>query len=165
MDNTLYSLSEQIGTCLLQRNHELVTVESCTGGWISKCITDVAGSSQWFGQGFITYSNRSKQHLLGVQQSVLDTYGAVSENVVRAMAAGALTRTAANVALAVSGVAGPTGGSDDKPVGTVWLGWQIRACSFHSQCVRLDGDREAVRREAVRLALSGLLRIYGDETV
>ena len=140
----------------------MVTVESCTGGWISKCITDVAGSSQWFGQGFVTYSNQSKIEMLGVQQSIFDVYGAVSENAIRAMVAGALERSSANVALAVSGVAGPGGGSDDKPVGTVWIGWQIRACSFHSQCIQINGDRDTVRREAVKLALDGVLRIYGD---
>lgn len=140
----------------------MVTVESCTGGWISKCITDVAGSSQWFGQGFVTYSNQSKVEMLGVQQSIFDVYGAVSENAIRAMVAGALERSSANVALAVSGVAGPGGGSDDKPVGTVWIGWQIRACSFHSQCIQINGDRDTVRREAVKLALDGVLRIYGD---
>jgi len=162
MNETLYSLCEQIGTCLLQRSHKLVTVESCTGGWISKCITDVAGSSQWFVQGFVTYSNQSKIEMLGVQQSIFDVYGAVSENAIRAMVAGALERSSANVALAVSGVAGPGGGSDDKPVGTVWIGWQIRACSFHSQCIQINGDRDTVRREAVKLALDGVLRIYGD---
>lgn len=162
MNNALYSLSKQIGTCLLQRDHKLVTVESCTGGWIAKCITDVAGSSRWFEQGFVTYSNQSKIEMLDVQQSVLDAYGAVSENAVRAMVVGALERTSANVALAVSGVAGPGGGGDNKPVGTVWLGWQIRACSFHSQCIQIGGDRDTVRRAAVKLALNGVLRVYGD---
>ncbi len=162
MSDALYSLSEQIGSCLLQREHKLVTVESCTGGWISKCISDVSGSSAWFDQGFVTYSDQSKIVLLGVHQRTIEMYGAVSENTLREMVAGALAKTNANIALGVTGIAGPSGGSTGKPVGTVWLGWQIRACSFHSQRVQLVGDRESVRRESVKLALDGVLRVYGD---
>lgn len=162
MSNALYSLSEQIGSCLLKREHTLVIAESCTGGWISKCITDVPGSSSWFDQGFVTYSDQAKMESLSVQHKTIERYGAVSENTVREMVAGALARTNASIAVGVTGIAGPSGGSTDKPIGTVWFGWQIRACSFHSERAQFEGDRDSVRRETVRLALDGILRVYGD---
>jgi len=138
-----------------------VTAESCTGGWIAKALTDIAGSSQWFTEGFVTYSNESKVQRLGVPRSVLARDGAVSEATVRAMAAGALRRTEADLAVAVTGIAGPGGAVPGKPVGTVWIGWAER----HGRRIAVDvelkhfrGDRDAVRRKTVRAALEGLLR-------
>jgi len=138
----------------------VATAESCTGGWIAKALTDIAGSSQWFTEGFVTYSNEAKVKRLGVLRSVLERDGAVSEATVRAMAIGALRRTQAQLAVAVTGIAGPCGAVPGKPVGTVWIGWALR----QGNRVRVDvelkhfrGDRESVRRKTVRVALGGLL--------
>jgi nicotinamide-nucleotide amidase len=139
-----------------------VSAESCTGGWISKVATDIAGSSAWFDRGFVTYSNAAKQAMLGVRAETLDTHGAVSEPVVLEMVAGALGRSQAQVAVAVSGIAGPGGGSPDKPVGTVWLAWSVPGTPPWSQRLQLTGDREAVRRQAVQAALLGLLARFGE---
>jgi nicotinamide-nucleotide amidase len=138
----------------------VVTAESCTGGWIAKSLTDIAGSSQWFVEGFVTYSNESKTLRLGVPQSVLRNDGAVSEATVRAMAAGALRRSGAHLAVAVTGIAGPGGAVPGKPVGTVWLGWAVRhgrAIRVAVQLQHFRGGRDAVRRKTVRAALKGLL--------
>ena len=135
----------------------MATAESCTGGLIAGACTDVSGSSDWFERGFVTYSNAAKTELLGVPAELIAQHGAVSEPVVRAMAAGARAHSPAQVALAVTGVAGPTGGSADKPVGTVWFGWATPAGTFtEHQC--FDGDRAAVRAATVRHALAGLLQ-------
>jgi len=136
------------------------TAESCTGGWIAKALTDVAGSSQWFCEGFVTYSNDAKFRTLGVPRSLIARDGAVSQAVARAMAGGAMQRTGAQLAVAVTGIAGPDGGVSGKPVGTVWLCWaerRGRAIRLTAQCKRLRGDREAIRRKTVHLALKGLL--------
>jgi nicotinamide-nucleotide amidase len=138
-----------------------VTAESCTGGWIAKALTDIAGSSQWFTEGFVTYSNESKVKRLGVPRAVLNRDGAVSEATVRAMAIGALRHTEAQVAVAVTGIAGPGGAVPGKPVGTVWIGWAVRRGRHLEVDVELKhfrGDRDAVRRKTVRVALEGLLR-------
>ena len=138
----------------------MCTAESCTGGWIAKALTDVAGSSQWFCEGFVTYSNDAKFRTLGVPRSLIARDGAVSQAVARAMAGGALRRTGAQLAVAVTGIAGPDGGVPGKPVGTVWLCWakrRGRAIRLTAQCKRLRGDREAIRRKTVHLALKGLL--------
>jgi len=139
----------------------VVTAESCTGGWIAKALTDIAGSSHWFSEGFVTYSNESKVQRLGVPRSVLAREGAVSEATVRAMASGALRQTEAQVAVAVTGIAGPGGAVPGKPVGTVWIGWAVR----HGRRIEVEvevkhfrGDRDTVRRKTVRVALEGLLR-------
>jgi nicotinamide-nucleotide amidase len=134
----------------------LATAESCTGGLIAAACTDLAGSSDWFERGFVTYSNAAKSELLSVPPQLIETHGAVSEAVVRAMALGALTHAKAQVAIAVTGIAGPGGGSADKPVGTVWLGWAIQGQVF-SQCQQFAGDRAQVREASVRYALSRLL--------
>jgi len=137
-----------------------VTAESCTGGWIAKALTDIAGSSQWFTEGFVTYSNESKVKRLGVPRAVLNRDGAVSEATVRAMAIGALRHTEAQVAVAVTGIAGPGGAVPGKPVGTVWIGWAVRRGRHREVDVELKhfrGDRDAVRRKTVRVALEGLL--------
>ncbi len=144
--------------------HELcvVTAESCTGGWIAKALTDIAGSSQWVVEGFVTYSNEAKIHSLGVSPSLLKTHGAVSERVARAMALGALKRSGAQVGVAVTGIAGPGGAVPGKPVGTVWLAWAIERHDRVRVTVtlkRFRGNREAVRRKTVGHALAGILAL------
>jgi nicotinamide-nucleotide amidase len=157
----LKRLAERVGRHLLKQRRRAVTAESCTGGWIAKALTDIAGSSDWFVEGFVTYSNESKVRRLGVPRAVLKKHGAVSEPTVRAMAAGALRRSNAQVAVAVTGIAGPGGAVPGKPVGTVWLGWATRrgnAIRVGAQVKHFRGDRETVRRKAVRAALLGLLK-------
>jgi nicotinamide-nucleotide amidase len=149
---TVAGLSEK----LLRRRLSLATAESCTGGWIAKCCTDRAGSSAWFERGFVTYSNAAKHDLLGVDAQVLEQAGAVSEIVARQMAAGAVSRSGADVSVAVTGIAGPDGGSADKPVGTVWFGWSLKG-AVSTDCRVFDGDRDSVRRQAVAHALGGLI--------
>jgi nicotinamide-nucleotide amidase len=156
-DQDLYDLSTQVGAMLRAQKQVLTLAESCTGGWIGKMITDVAGSSGWFDRGFVTYSNTAKSELLGVQESTLITHSAVSAETVTEMAAGALERSRANVAVAVSGIAGPDGGGPNKPVGTVYLAWALRDEPIHAQVYHFTGDREAVRRQTVATALQGIL--------
>lgn len=160
-DDDLRALAQRLAQRLTGGGLRLAVAESCTGGWIAKVLTDLAGSSQWFERGFVTYSNAAKQELLGVPAALLQSDGAVSEAVVRAMAQGALAASPAEVALAVSGIAGPAGGSADKPVGTVWLAWALPGAEVAAQRARFDGDREAVRRQTVALALEGLLARLG----
>lgn len=137
----------------------LVTAESCTGGYIAKVLTDKAGSSQWFDAGLVTYSNAAKQIVLGVQADTLATHGAVSEATAREMVAGALDKMAADVAVAVTGIAGPSGGSAHKPVGTVWIAWQRRGHAITTQVFHFAGNREQVRRATVDHALHGLVKV------
>ena len=158
-DPVLYQLAERVGQGLLARHWRLALAESCTGGWIAKVVTDVPGSSDWFERGFVTYSNTAKVDLLAVPQALLESHGAVSSEIVNAMAAGALRHSRAEIALAVSGIAGPDGGSLDKPVGTVWLAWAVRDRPGYSRCYTFPGDREAVRRQAVAAALQGVLEL------
>ena len=141
---------------LLQRGHLLATAESCTGGMIAAACTDLAGASQWFDRGFVTYSNAAKSEMLGVPAVLIEQHGAVSEAVARAMADGALAHSQAQVSLAVTGVAGPAGGSEAKPVGTVWFGWCV-AGETHSEVQHFGGDRAAIRAATVRYALQRLL--------
>ncbi len=141
---------------MLKQQRKLVTAESCTGGLIAAACTDLAGSSNWFERGFVTYSNEAKTELLGVDAGLIERVGAVSEAVVRAMAQGAVQHSRAQVAVAVTGVAGPTGGSPAKPVGTVWFGWATPDGVF-SEVRHFDGDRAAVRAATVVHALQGLL--------
>jgi nicotinamide-nucleotide amidase len=141
---------------LLKHRWLLATAESCTGGMIAAACTDLAGSSTWFERGFVTYSNAAKSELLGVDAALITAQGAVSEAVVRAMAAGALAHSQAQVALAVTGIAGPSGGSVDKPVGTVWFGWATPQ-GVSSEVQQFGGDRAAVRQATVQHALWGLL--------
>lgn len=155
-------LATEVGAALVDRGYCLVTAESCTGGWIGKALTDIAGSSGWFERGFVTYSNRSKSEQLGIDAGLIAQYGAVSREVVEAMAKGALKYSPADIAVAVSGIAGPGGGSPEKPVGTVWFAWAIRDNSRHrvlSQCGYFDGDRDQVRYAAVERGLAGILDI------
>ena len=152
----------KLGRVLRARGHFVATAESCTGGWIAKALTDVAGSSQWFAQGVVTYSNESKRRLLGVPSSVLATNGAVSERVVRAMARGVLQLSGAQMAVTVSGIAGPGGAVPGKPVGTVWICWSVRrgrGVRTRTAIHHFRGDRESVRRKAVGAALRGLLAL------
>jgi nicotinamide-nucleotide amidase len=160
-DPELARLAVRVGRALLRGERSAATAESCTGGWIAKAMTDIAGSSQWFVEGFVTYSNQSKVRRLGVPVSVLRSQGAVSEAVARAMALGAVRRSGAQVAVAVTGIAGPDGAVPGKPVGTVWLAWAVRRggkVHVTADLKRFTGDREAVRRKTVRAALAGLLK-------
>lgn len=141
----------------LKAHHwRLVTAESCTGGLIAASCTALAGSSDWFERGFVTYSNEAKTDMLGVDATLIAQHGAVSEAVVRAMAEGALARSHADIAVAVTGIAGPTGGSAEKPVGTVWVAWALRRGIVHAECLHLTGDRAAVRAATVAHALVGV---------
>lgn len=158
-EQTLYRLSEKAGALLKQRAMALTTAESCTGGWVGQAITSVAGSSGWYDRGFITYTNPSKQDMLGVSSDTLERFGAVSEQTVREMAAGALARSSAQVAIAVSGIAGPAGGTPDKPVGTVCFAWAVKGGLIRTETHRLSGPREAVRRQSVRIALEGVIAL------
>jgi nicotinamide-nucleotide amidase len=160
-EDGLYTLAEQIGTVLCKQDNKLAAAESCTGGWICQAVTDVAGSSAWFDCGFVTYTNTAKQQLLGVPESVLAAYGAVSEETVCAMAAGTLRNSQADCVVAVSGIAGPTGATPGKPVGTVWFAWQRREGRCATRRIQFDGDRRSVRRQAVAVALQGILEMYG----
>jgi nicotinamide-nucleotide amidase len=156
----LYELAAQVGVALRTRNRTLAIAESCTGGWIAKVATDVPGSSGWFDRGFVTYSNAAKSDLLGVQQSTIAHHGAVSAEVVAEMVAGALQRSPADVIVAVSGIAGPDGGTPDKPVGTVYLAWALRDGPLHTERQHFPGNRDAVRLQAVAAALQGVLDVF-----
>lgn len=156
MDRELYALAERAGVALKRRGFMLATAESCTGGWIGQAITMVPGSSGWFDCGFITYTNAAKRDLLGVREQTLEAFGAVSEQTVAEMAAGALLHSRAQIAVAVSGVAGPDGGSADKPVGTVCIAWALQGAQPGVQTFVFPGDRDAVRRASVIAALEGL---------
>jgi len=154
-DGTLASLARALGEALLARGWRAATAESCTGGWVAKAMTDVPGCSRWFGAGFVTYADEAKVRDLGVADAVLAEHGAVSEAAARAMAEGARRRAGAEVAVAVSGIAGPGGGSAAKPVGTVWFAWAFPS-SVRSEQRLFGGDRDAIRRHAVAHALEGL---------
>ena len=156
-DPVLYKLAEEVGAALKARGLMLATAESCTGGWVSEAVTMVPGSSDWFERGFVTYTYISKREMLGVKEATLARHGAVSEEVVREMAEGALARSHAQVAVAVSGVAGPSGGTPDKPVGMVCSAWAMNGGALRSETKRYSGDREAVRRHSVERALQGIL--------
>ena len=152
------ALARKLGRLLKRRRQMLVTAESCTGGWAAQAVTAIAGSSAWFERGFVTYSNEAKQELLGVSKRTLRKFGAVSEETAREMARGALRRSRGSIALAVTGVAGPGGGSRAKPVGMVCFAW-ARGRRVVAETRRFRGGREAVRRHSVRHALEGVLRI------
>jgi nicotinamide-nucleotide amidase len=157
-------LAAQVGALLKSHGLMLATAESCTGGGVAQAITGVAGSSAWFERGFITYSNLSKQQMLGVREETLMQYGAVSEMAVREMVAGALANSAAQVALAVSGIAGPDGGTAEKPVGTVWFAWGSKQGEMYAQLLQIDGYRAEVRAQAVHIALQGVVNLLNKMT-
>ena len=159
-DPALARLALRVGRHLLRTGRFAATAESCTGGWIAKALTDIGGSSQWFMEGFVTYSNEAKLRRLGVPQTALHD-GAVSERVARAMAVGALVRAGVQISVAVTGIAGPGGAVPGKPVGTVWFSWAERRGNrvrVTAERRNFRGDREAVRRKTVEAALRGLLR-------
>jgi nicotinamide-nucleotide amidase len=159
-DDRLLKAAREVGMWLVARAEKLSTAESCTAGWIAKAITDVAGSSEWFIAGIASYSDDAKTALLGVPPPLLQVEGAVSKAVVEAMAQGAIERTGADRAVAVSGIAGPAGGTKEKPVGTVWFAWARREGEeiiFKTRVEHFQGDRETIRRQAVGRALTGVM--------
>ncbi|MCW9031339.1 MAG: nicotinamide-nucleotide amidase [Gammaproteobacteria bacterium] len=160
---SLTTVVEQLAELFTQTKQQLTVAESCTGGWVAKVLTDLAGSSVWFERGFVTYSNRSKHEMLGVAESTLKTYGAVSQETVEEMALGALQNSHANFSVSISGIAGPGGGSADKPVGLVWFAWahktEIDEQVIASEQKNFNGDRDAIRQQAVVYALSELLNL------
>ena len=158
-DTTLRTYAEAVAECLIARGQTMVAAESCTGGWIAKTLTDIAGSSAWFECGVVAYSYEAKESLLGVQPQTLERTGAVSQETVVEMVSGALARYGASVAVAVTGIAGPSGATPGKPVGTVWIGWKRRGGYARSELFHFKGDREAVRRQTVAAALEGVRRI------
>jgi len=149
---------QKVSKKLHEKNLSLVCAESCTGGWVAKQITDLTGSSAIFDRGFVTYSNQAKQDMLGVSKRSLDAFGAVSEEVASEMAEGAINHSAANIALSITGIAGPTGGSEDKPVGMVCFGWLIRGEKIRTETKYFKGDRNSVREQAVDFSLNGIIK-------
>jgi nicotinamide-nucleotide amidase len=157
----IYDWSIRVGEALLQTHWQLATAESCTGGLIAACCTDIAGSSRWFERGFVTYSNASKAEMLGIDPDLIGTYGAVSEPVALAMAQGALRYSKAHIALSVTGIAGPGGATADKPVGTVWFAWAT-GHRLWSECCYFQGSRQQIRLQTVAHSLQKLLALIND---
>jgi len=153
----LMQLAQRLGEALLRHGSRVAVAESCTGGWVAKCLTDIAGSSAWFDRGFVTYSNAAKIEMLGVDAETLESEGAVSEPTVREMAAGALEHSEADLALAISGIAGPGGAVPGKPVGTVCFAWAAEDGRLRAETRHFEGDRATVRRQSVIHGLQGLL--------
>lgn len=162
LDAELSAAVETLAAMLLARGERLAFAESCTGGMLSKLATDLAGSSAWFDRGLVTYSNEAKHELLGVPQSIFHTDGAVSEACVRAMAEGLLRRSPADWCVAVTGIAGPGGGSPGRPVGMVWMAWARRGQPSMAKCEMFSGDRAAVREQTASAALAGLIQLVHD---
>lgn len=162
-DTDLAALAHDVATAATASRARIVTAESCTGGWIAKMLTDVAGSSAWFDCGMAAYSYEAKQALLGVNPHTLQQHGAVSRETVVEMVSGALVHSGATLAVAVTGIAGPGGGTADKPVGTVWIGWKQRGDYPQARLFHFAGERDAVRRQTVASALGGLLELLGTD--
>ena len=162
MNSSILELSQQLGKALLARGAKVTTAESCTGGGVAYAITATAGSSDWFEAGFVTYANAVKHRELGVQLDTLAQQGAVSEEVVLQMAAGALVRAQAHLAVSISGIAGPDGGTEEKPVGTVWFAWADSSGRRVTECCHFAGDRAAIREQSVIKALRGLLELVSE---
>lgn len=160
----LEALAAKVGELLRRNGQKLATAESCTGGWVAQCLTAIAGSSDWFECGFVTYSNDAKQEMLGIEQATLASQGAVSEATAAAMASGALRHSHADWALAITGIAGPGGGSADKPVGTVCFGWAGSDGQLTTQTMLFAGDRQAIRAQSVAHALAGVVQ-HADRCV
>ena len=158
-DEELLQLAHLLGQKLHAKGWVLASAESCTGGWVAQVVTAIPGSSAWFDRGFVTYSNQSKQEMLGVTHATLEAHGAVSEETVKEMASGTLTHSQAHIGVALSGIAGPGGGSPKKPVGTVCIGWATLNGEPLSTTCRLSGDREEIRSRAVAAALRGLIEL------
>ncbi|EFE6021736.1 nicotinamide-nucleotide amidase [Escherichia coli] len=163
-DSELMQLSEQVGQALKARGATVTTAESCTGGWVAKVITDIAGSSAWFERGFVTYSNEAKAQMIGVREETLAQHGAVSEPVVVEMAIGALKAARADYAVSISGIAGPDGGSEENPVGTVWFAFATARGEGITRRECFSGDRDAVRRQATAYALQTLWQQFLQNT-
>ncbi|MCL2525232.1 MAG: nicotinamide-nucleotide amidase [Betaproteobacteria bacterium] len=159
MNDDLEALAGELGAALLARGAWLAAAESCTGGWLAQAVTAIAGSSAWFDRGFVTYSNAAKMDMLGIPEATLERHGAVSEATARAMAEGALAKSRADWAVAITGIAGPGGGSPDKPVGAVCFAWAAKESGCLAQTRHFPGDRTAVREQSVRHALRGLLQL------
>ncbi|MFQ3175774.1 MAG: nicotinamide-nucleotide amidase [Psychromonas sp.] len=162
-ERTVQELAQVLGEKLKQAGFVAATAESCTGGGVAYAITEISGSSQWFDRGFVTYSDQAKIHMLGVKKSVIKGFGAVSEQVVEAMAVGAVTNSDADLAVAISGIAGPEGGSDEKPVGTVCISWYNVHSVSKTETYLFTGNRSDVRTQAIRLALLGLIEAIDIE--
>ncbi|MBL8430417.1 MAG: nicotinamide-nucleotide amidase [Dechloromonas sp.] len=158
----LETLAERLGRLLIERGEWLAAAESCTGGWLAQSVTAIAGSSTWFDRGFVTYSNAAKVDMLGVSDSTLERHGAVSESVARAMAQGVLDHSRADWSAAITGIAGPSGGSPEKPVGTVCFAWARKEGGCEAQTCHFSGDRASVRMQSVRYALNGLIERVGS---
>jgi len=156
--NVYQVLVERLASELIKRNARIATAESCTGGWIAKVLTDMPGSSAWFEYGFVSYGNNAKTTMLGVNPTLIEKYGAVSAEVAEAMVTGALAASGAQLSLAVTGIAGPEGGTPDKPVGTVWFAFAGAGRGVVSACQHFEGDRDTVRRQTVSTALTGVLK-------
>jgi nicotinamide-nucleotide amidase len=156
MDTELVTLADHLGHDLKQAGRSVATAESCTGGWLGAVLTSIPGSSLWYERGFVSYSNMAKREMLDVKTETLTRHGAVSEPTARAMAEGALAHSHADLTVAITGIAGPAGGTPEKPVGTVCFAWAARKQPTQSRTQRFSGDREAVRRQAVMAALEGV---------
>ena len=163
--NNIYSLAQIVGEALSKRHFLLTTAESCTGGWLGQAITAVAGSSVWYERGFITYSNFSKNEMLQVDLPLLERHGAVSVEVARAMALGALNNSRADIGVAITGIAGPAGGSKSKPVGTVCFAWVSCSGNVIQKQLFFDGDRKAIREQAVSVSLQGILQMLEETPI
>lgn len=157
MDNALFELAERLGQSLKAKGHKIATAESCTGGWIAQAITEIPGSSAWFDRGFVTYSNNAKVQMLGVSPQTLAEHGAVSTEIAQQMAMGALANSEADWAIAVTGIAGPDGGSEEKPVGTVYVAWQNKTGFSKVERLSLSGNRLQIRRQTITKAMEGIL--------
>ena len=160
-DQFMTNIITKVQQFLIKNNLVLVTTESCTGGWVAKLMTDRAGSSAYFDRGFVTYSNQSKQDMLGVREKTLEEHGAVSEPVVKEMVQGALQHSSADIAIAISGIAGPSGGSKEKPVGTVCFAWMLKGFSAEAETCLFSGNRENIREKSVEYALNGIIEKIG----
>jgi len=156
MDNELFEIAQQLGQLLKSKEKKIATAESCTGGWIAQTITEVSGSSAWFDRGFVTYSNAAKMQMLGVNSETLDKFGAVSAQTATEMANGALAHSDADCTIAVTGIAGPDGGTVDKPVGTVFIAWAYKNEGVKVVQKELTGNRREIRWQTVKIALEGL---------
>lgn len=163
--STTHKLAIELGQCLLKQTWQCAVAESCTGGSLAAAITDCPGSSQWFDRGFITYSNDAKQDMLGVLKETLTRFGAVSKETVCAMAEGALRASSAQLTAAISGIAGPGGGTSEKPVGTVWIAWAGHSQPTQAHCYLFSGDRSLIRQQSVEEALRGLIRYAANGTL
>lgn len=161
-DQKLEELAEELGKILIQRGLMLVSAESCTGGWIGRTVTSIPGSSKWYERGFITYSNNSKSEMLGVNHRSLEKFGAVSEQIATEMAAGAISNSCAQVSIAVTGIAGPGGATEGKPVGMICHSWAIKDGLARTAVCFLEGERESIRKQAVAIALQGTINLLLD---